>query len=345
MPSFFSFIREVGNDKLLLVAVVAAMGMMLVNGWTDAPVSIAPAVTTGAITFFKATVMAAGMNFLGAVTVMLLGNSVAVSIYEISGFSADIGRQGAIGIIAALLSVGVWALAALYFGLPTSESHALMAGLLGSALASGDKADINGGKWIEVFLGLLLSTLPVAVLCRAAVNLSEKFSKHKRMEDKSLKRLQVLGAAVSCFAHGAQDGQKFAGVFTVLAVLCLRGSNQVEVPIWTVLLSALLISAGMLLGGARIVRSFSKFAPKEPQKNFIADAISSVALVVLAVFGIPVSTTHAKTSAILAISPKGPNRKNAVIGMCAAWGLTFPVCTALAYLFCAVLRLFFIAAR
>ena len=344
MPSFFSFIREVGNDNLLMVAVLAAMGMMLVNGWTDAPVSIAPAVTTGAISFFKATVLAAGMNFLGAITVMLLGNSVAVSIYEISGFSADIGRLGAIGIIAALLSVGAWALAALYFGIPTSESHALMAGLLGSALALGDKAHINGGKWIEVLIGLLLSTLPVALFCRAAVTLAQRFLKHRRTEDKSLKMLQVFGAAVSCFAHGAQDGQKFAGVFTVLSVLCLRGGNQVEVPIWTALLSALLISLGMLLGGGRIVCSFSKFAPKGPLKNFIADATSSMVLVILAVFGIPVSTTHAKTSAILAISPKGQSWKNAVVGMCATWGLTFPVCTALAYLFCVVLRLFFFAA-
>ena len=153
---------------------------------------------------------------------------------------------------AAMAAVVIWSLFALYFGLPTSEGHALMAALAGAAARIGSPDAFDGALWATVACGVFLSTVPTALASAAVAGGIERLIAKKRVSGFRLKKLQVTGAALTCFAHGAQDGQKFAGVFTVAAALCMRAPEKtVTVPLWTAILSALLISSGMLLGGKK----------------------------------------------------------------------------------------------
>ena len=337
IPPFVSFLKSLKTDTALLAATFFAAAMIFVNGLTDAPVAIAPAVNSGAVKYKRAVLLAAVCNFAGTVSNVLFGSKVAISIYDISGLTPDI--PGAVrAFAAAMAAVAVWSLAALYFGLPTSESHALMAALAGASARLCGLSAVSLSSWLKILLGIAVSTVPVALFSAAAADfLYIKIYRSRRISHEKLCRFQVLGAAFNCFSHGAQDGSKFAGVFTVAAALCLKSSYEtVTVPVWTALLSGVLISAGMLSGGRKIVRSMGAYTPPDPADCIAADLVSSVALTALSLFGIPVSTTHAKVSALAGIRLKqrSPSAKETaeLLKTVAVWMLTFPVCGALGFL-------------
>lgn len=336
IPPFTSFLKALAEQPTLLISSFAAAAMMLVNGWTDAPVAIAPSVNSGAVGFKKAVMMAAVCNFAGAAAMMAAGNKVAVSIYEISGLSPG-GRGSGRAFAAAMAAVVIWSLFALYFGLPTSEGHALMAALAGAAARIGSPDAFDGALWATVACGVFLSTVPTALASAAVAGGIERLIAKKRVSGFRLKKLQVTGAALTCFAHGAQDGQKFAGVFTVAAALCMRAPEKtVTVPLWTAILSALLISSGMLLGGKKIVKSMGAYTPAEPAACIAADITASSVLILLSAAGIPVSTTHAKVSSLMGADlskRRGSGRCLSLYFRTAAvWLLTFPACAALGFL-------------
>ena len=164
MPDLALIIIGIFSSPFMFLAVVSALLLMLVNGWTDAPVSIASAVTTGALTLKQASCLSAGCNFLGAIAVSFLGNSVAVSVAELSGLGTASCSMASVGFTAALLSVAVWSLIALYLGLPTSESHALISSLAGASACIFGVTAINKGAIIKVIIGLLVSIVPVVFL-------------------------------------------------------------------------------------------------------------------------------------------------------------------------------------
>lgn len=342
IPPFVSFLKALTNEPQLLLASLAAAAMMLVNGWTDAPVAIAPAVNSNALKFKKAVLMAAVCNFAGAAVMMPAGSRVAVGIYEISGLSPT--QNGSVrAFAAAMAAVVVWSLAALYFGLPTSESHALMAALAGAAVRIKSPSAFDLRLWSGVALGIFLSTVPTALASSAVTGRLRGLSEKRKISDRWLKGMQITGAALTCFAHGAQDGQKFAGIFTVAAALCLRSSGEtVTVPLWTAVVSATLISAGMLLGGRKIVRSMGAYTPAEPAACVAADITASLALITLAAVGIPVSTTHAKVAALA--GARASKRRGfgpapaALLKTAAVWLLTFPACGVLGFLFAGEIR-------
>lgn len=337
IPPFVSFLKSLKTDSALLAAAFFAAAMIFVNGLTDAPVAIAPAVNSGAVGYKRAVLLAAVCNLAGSVSMILFGSRVAVSIYDISGLTPD--TPGAVRAFAsAMAAVAVWSLAALYFGLPTSESHALMAALAGASVRLCGLSAVDPASWLKILLGMAVSTVPVALCAAAAADfLSMRIVKSNRLSHEKLCRFQTLGAAFNCFSHGAQDGSKFAGVFTVAAALCLKSSYEtVTVPAWTALLSGVLISAGMLLGGRKIVKSMGAYTPPDPADCIAADLVSSAVLTALSFFGIPVSTTHAKVSALAGIrlKKKSPSGKETaeLLKTAAVWLLTFPVCGALGFL-------------
>lgn len=157
--SMFDFIGQMAGNPMLLVSTILTLGVILVNGWTDAPNAIATCVSTRAIDVRKAILMAAVCNFLGVFIMTALNASVAMTIYNMVDFGGD-ARLSLIALCAAMAAIVIWATAAWYFGIPTSESHALIAGLSGAAVAIQNSfAGINGAEWIKVLYGLLLSTL------------------------------------------------------------------------------------------------------------------------------------------------------------------------------------------
>ena len=299
--------------RLLVLAVI------FVNGWTDAPGAIATAVGSGAMSFRKSVWMAAACNFIGAAAACLCFPAVADTIGELVAFSSP--RAAVTALNAALLSIVLWAVAAWRFGLPTSESHALLAGLSGGALALGvGAAQPSAGAWLRALSGLALS-LPAGM---AAGRLFRRLLAGRVRRPAAWQR---AGAALTALLHGVQDGQKF------MALLLLTGGLGGEQPasrLSLALLTAAVMALGTALGGKPIVEKMgTELADLTPAEGLSADLGAGVVLLVCSALGLPVSTTHAKVSAICGAG-RGADRR--VMGqMAGAWALTFPVCGGVAF--------------
>ncbi len=296
---------------MLLTAVI------LVNGWTDAPNAIATPVASGVLSFPAAAALAAVCNLLGVVCALGLSDAVARTMWSI----ADFGPHALLALSAALAATVLWAVFAWRFGIPTSESHALAAGLVGAALALG--ADrLRPEALGRVGLGLILS-LPLGwALGRLFLILLP------RRGQALFRRGQILGAALTALAHGAQDGQKFLGV---LALALALDGDQFALPAWAGWVCALLMALGTALGGRRIIDTVGrKMVRLEPRSGFAADLGCAADLAACTLLGLPVSTTHAKAAAILGAGADPDARVAGSLG--AAWLLTFPACAALSFL-------------
>lgn len=300
--------------RLLVLAVI------FVNGWTDAPNAIATAVGSGALSFRRGVALAAVCNFIGAALACLCFPAVADTMGELVAFSSAQAALTALN--AALLSIVLWAVAAWRFGLPTSESHALLAGLSGGAFALGaGAASLSAGAWVRALAGLALS-LPAGVLAGRLF----RGALAGRVRRPAL--WQRGGAALTALLHGVQDGQKF------LALLLLTDGldgEQSSSRLALALLTAGVMALGTALGGEPIVEKVgSELASLSPADGLAADLGAGAVLLVCSALGLPASTTHAKVAAICGAG-RGADRR--VMGqMAGAWALTFPACGAMAFL-------------
>ena len=176
--SLSEFLAQLAANPVLAVTVALTLGVVLVNGWTDAPNAIATCVSTRAMSARSAILMAAVFNFLGVLVMTMVNASVAATIYNMVDFGGNT-ADALTALCAALVAIVAWATAAWWFGIPTSESHALIAGLSGAAIAlHGGFAGINGGEWIKVLYGLVLSTLLGFAFGWAAARLVEFLCKN-----------------------------------------------------------------------------------------------------------------------------------------------------------------------
>ena len=209
------FIHQLSGSPVLWVTVLLTLGVILVNGWTDAPNAIATCVTTRAMRPRLAIAMAAVCNFLGVFVMTMLSPKVAETIYNMVDFGAD-AHAALIALCAAMFAIVVWAVLAWAFGIPTSESHALIAGLTGAAIAMhGNLEGVNGSEWAKVLFGLVFSLVIGFVLGYLVTKLIQKLCRRAnyRKANSFFDKGQVVAAAGTAFMHGAQDGQKFMGVF------------------------------------------------------------------------------------------------------------------------------------
>lgn len=319
---------DVGLPVIFVLLLVLAAEF--VNGWTDAPNAIATVVATRVLTPHRAVLMASALNTLGA----LSGTAVAATIGK------GIVRAGAITIwtvAAAMLGIVLWSTLAWYYGLPTSESHALIAGLTGAGLAVGGPGVLLWDGWRLVLIGLLFSTF-LGFLGGLALMMSlYRLLQQARPGGirKIFGRLQVLSAAFMAFSHGSNDGQKFIGVFTL--TLFLGGLlPEFRVPLWVIFLCAGVMGCGTMVGGWRIIRTMGlRLTKLEPVHGFAAETSAAVAIELASRLGIPLSTTHTISTAIMGVG--ATRRLSAVrwgVGrrIVLAWILTFPVCALMAWL-------------
>lgn len=227
--SLMEFLRQVAQNPVLMVSSVLTLGVILVNGWTDAPNAIATCVSTRAIGLRKAIIMAAICNFFGVLVMTAVNASVAMTIYSMVDFGGN-AHEALIALCAAMTAIVIWATAAWYFGIPTSESHALIAGLTGAAVAiHGNFSGVNWGEWQKVLWGLLLSTvLGFGLGFGMSKLVTFLFRGRNRTRcDSFFAKSQVAGGAAMAFMHGAQDGQKFMAVFLLGAALANRADGSV----------------------------------------------------------------------------------------------------------------------
>lgn len=327
------FVEQALSSPLLLVTVLLTLGVIFVNGWTDAPNAIATCVATRCMAPRAAVLMSAVFNFLGVLVMTLLNATVAATITNMVNFGGDTG-EAVTALCAALVAIILWAVAAWYFGIPTSESHALIAGLSGAAIAlHGGPAGINGAEWVKVIYGLLLSTLLGFGSGFAFARLTELAcgGMDRRRTAGFFRGAQIFGGAAMSFMHGAQDGQKFMGVI-LLSLFLINGQTPepVAMPVWLMLLCSAVMGIGTSVGGKKIIKSVGMdMVSLEKYQGFSADLAASVSLLISSVFGIPVSTTHAKTTAIMgvgAVKRLSAINFSVVKEMGMTWLLTFPGC-------------------
>lgn len=323
---------------LVIFTVIIIFAVAFVNGMTDAPNAIVSCVSTKSISMKKAVVIAAISDFAGSVTVGLINRSVTETVINIADFGNN-PKTALVGLAASMFSVVLWAVAAWRFGIPTSESHALIAALSGAGIAvNGGFSGISIYAWKKVVYGLLISAFLGLAAGYVISKLTVRFFK-KQSEDKSDKifqKSQVLSSALMSFMHGAQDSQKFTGI--LLLALSLSGYvNNERVPVWISILCPLFISAGTAAGGERIIKAIGTDMLKmRKDQGFSSDVAGALCLLISTLMGMPVSTTHTKTSAVMGVgiaeSLKSVNWK--VAGdMVAAWIITFPACGFLGWIF------------
>lgn len=332
--SFSAFLQGMASNPVLLITVALTLGVIFVNGWTDAPNAIATCVTTRCMNVRSAIIMSAFFNFLGVFVMTQINSSVASTISNMVDFGGN-SSEALIALCAALFSIVVYSVGASYFGIPTSESHSLIAGLSGAAIAiQSGIGGINMNEWAKVLYGLILSLalgwISGWVICKLVTLICREMDRRKT--NRFFKGAQIFGAASMSFMHGAQDGQKFIGVLFLGVAFC-NGQNSVSgmiIPVWLMLLCSATMGLGTSVGGEKIIKSVGMDMVKlEKYQGFAADLSAAFCLLISSVFGIPVSTTHTKTSAIMGV---GAVKRITAINfgvvkdMMLTWVFTFPGC-------------------
>ena len=303
---FFDFISQIGKSPQLLITVILTLCVILVNGWTDAPNAIATCVSTRSMRASSAILMAAVFNFLGVLVMTAISSKVALTIYNMVDFGGNT-EDAAIALCAALFAIVLWATAAWKFGIPTSESHALIAGLSGAAIAlHGNINGINPTEWIKVLYGLALSTVLgffSGFFCARIIEFLFRGT-DRRKSNVFFRRAQIAGGASMAFMHGAQDGQKFMSVF-LLGIFLVNGQGDVNtfvIPVWLMILCSAVMALGTSIGGYRIIKSVGMdMVHLDTYQGFSADLGAAGCLLLSSLTGIPVSTTHTKTTAIMGV--------------------------------------------
>lgn len=305
--------------------------LIFTNAITDAPNAISTVVGTNVISFRKAAYISSVFNLIGIVVMCFINFSVAENIATIINFNN--GKEGIISLLSAMISVIVFALVAMKFGIPTSETHGLIAGLAGSCFAIGNLSNINLEEWSKVLLGLLWSIIGTYMMYKLFDKVLRDFL--NRVKKKNIEKFQLLSCCSLSFMHGAQDGLKFIGVLIIYicGIKNIDVSNCLSVNqnFWIIILVSSVMSIGVCIGGRSIVENVGKNITKLNNVDAIlTDITTSVSLLFASIFGIPVSTTHSKTVSIIAVG-KNLNLK-AVFEIIKAWFITFPVCMGISFL-------------
>jgi len=328
---------------ILIVVVFLVCCSIFVNGWTDAPNAIATVVATRVLHPKAAIVLGAVFNFLG---VFLMGTAVATTTASIITIGS--GPQALITLGAAQLSIVIWAVSAWIYGIPTSESHALIAGLMGAGMSLNGLDAFNAGPLGKVLLGIFISSVVGFLLGLYATKfVAFLFRKSKRRNaNKFFSIGQIFSASLMAFSHGAQDGQKFMGVLYLSLIIGgiypALGSGNMVIPIWIMVLCSLVMAIGTSIGGYRIIKTMGMdMVNLDKYQGFASEIVASGSMIAATMFGIPLSTTNTKACSMMgAGASKGLNKVDWGIAkeMVLAWVLTFPACLILGYVFATVFR-------
>mgnify|MGYP006281510597 FL=1 len=317
-----------GITLTLVAVVVLAVVFDYINGFHDTANAIATSVATKALRPQHAILMAAAFNFVGAFAGTAVAKTIGKSLVDEASTTQTI-------VAAALIGAIVWNLVTWRWGIPSSSSHALIGGLLGATLiAVGPQALLVEGIVGKVLVPLVSS--PIAGFAIGFVLMLALYWIFRGFDRKPLARLfkvlQVFSAGYMAFAHGSNDAQKTMGIIT-LALFAAGLIPTVDVPVWVVLTAATAISLGTAVGGWRIMKTMGhRVVELEPIHGFAAETTAATVLLVTANLGMPVSTTHVISSAIMGVgSSRGTRavRWGVARRILAAWVITIPITAAI----------------
>jgi PiT family inorganic phosphate transporter len=317
----------------LIIIIVFAVGFGLVNGFNDAANAIAAAIGTRSLSPRNAVIMAAILNCVGAATGLAVARTIGkgILIPEATTY---------ITVLAGLATVIVWGSLATYWGLPISVTHSFISGLAAAGAATVGVGAIQWGV-----MGRVLSSVAVAPVLGFAGGFAVMIilfwvfrqSAPARMRV-IFSRLQWLTTAFLAYSHGKNDGQMPIGVITMALVIYTgQASLWDSIPWWVIILSALAISSGTAIGGWRVIKTLGmRVTNMQPVHGFAANLSAAAVIEGASLFGIPVSTTHVASAAIMGI---GATRRFSAVrwgvagNIVTAWILTFPICGGLGYFF------------
>ncbi len=300
------------NPFHLLLAVIAlTLAFEFSNGWHDAANSIATVVSTRVLTPFRAVAWAAFWNFIAA---FVFGTAVAKTIGKGLVHIEMVDQKV---LLAGLLGAIGWNMITLILGLPTSSSHALMGGYGGAAVAKSGFVALIPSGWTTPLVFIFLSPV-VGMVIAMSVTVATSWIVRKQRPfrvDRWFRRLQLLSAAAYSLGHGTNDAQKGMGIITT-ALVAGGLMKTYDVPYWVIICCHLAMGGGTMAGGWRIIRTMGQRITKlTPFGGFAAETAGALTLIGTAHFGIPVSTTHTITGAIVGV---GASRRLTAV----RWGVT-----------------------
>ena len=319
---------------LVITVIVVALIFDFINGFHDTANAIATVVSTGVLPLRTAILLAALLNFVGALTGTAVASTIGKGIITPDAISLVV-------VLAALTGAIFWNLVTWYFGIPSSSSHAMVGGLLGAGIAHKGIASIQGAGMVKIVSSLILS--PIVGLLVAFVLMMALYWIFRRaapMKVSSLfRRLQMVSAGCMALSHGSNDAQKTMGVITMALVaygaVTMSGS-QLVVPTWVILASAAAMGLGTAAGGVRIIKTLgTKIIDLKPVHGFAAETAAAAVIFSASHFGLPVSTTHCISGSIMGVGASqslSAVRWGITVRILWAWALTIPVSALSAYL-------------
>jgi len=314
---------------LLILVIGAALVFDFINGFHDTANAIATCISTRALSIRSAIMMAAGLNFVGAMISTKVATTIGKEIVDPSNVTQMVVLAGIIGAI-------IWDLITWYYGIPSSSSHAIIGGIMGAVIAHAGVAALHGAGLKKIILALVLSPLVgIATGFIFMVIMLWAFrNKSPYGLNKAFRKLQILSAAFMAFSHGTADAQKSMGVIT-LALVSYGYIATFHVPPWVMVACALAMALGTAIGGWRIIKTVGHdFVKLQPVHGFCVETASAGVILGASALGMPTSTTHIITSSILGVGLS--KRLSAVNWQIAyrivwAWVLTIPASAAVSF--------------
>ena len=283
---------------VLGIVIFLALAFDFINGFHDTANAIATSVSTRALKPRVAIIMAACMNFLGAIMFTGVAKTIGGSVADPAML-----ENGIEVVIATLLAAIIWNLVTWWFGIPSSSSHALIGALAGAVLVGAGSSQVNWEGFIGIVMVLIFSPLIAFVAGYIFMTVLKWIfaNRSPHTVNKGFRSMQIVTAALQSFTHGTNDAQKAMGIITFALVTSGR-LDTFEVPLWVKLSAATAMALGTSVGGWKIIKTMgTKIFKIEPINGFAADMTGASVILTATVLHMPVSTTHAITSALLGV--------------------------------------------
>jgi inorganic phosphate transporter, PiT family len=331
-------------DTVLLITilvVVCALAFDFINGFHDTANAIATSVSTKALTPRRAIILAAVMNFVGAMTFTGVAKTITKDIVD--PFTLP---NGSVVILAALVAAIAWNLITWYYGIPSSSSHAIIGSIAGAAIAAAGFEALHYSGFLKIIYGLLLSPILAFIVGFIFYNVIKMVFKNTNLTktNNGFRKVQVATAALQAYSHGTNDAQKAMGIIT-MALIANGYTESTDIQLWVQISCALAMGLGTSVGGWKIIKTVGgKIMKIRPVNGVSADLTGASVIFGASFLGIPVSTTHVITSSILGVGAshrlKGV-RWGTAKTMIITWFITLPISATLAALSYLVLNLIF----
>ena len=314
---------------LILAVILLALVYDVTNGWNDSANAIATVVSTRVLTPWKALMMGAALNFLGALFSSEVARTVGREIAK-----PEVLTMGTF--LAAVIVAPIWITLCTWYGLPISCSHSLMGALIGSVLATAGVEGLHAAGIRKIVFGIFTSPVLGFLLGGALMVAIYWIFRHSApgKVDRWFGKLQLVSASLMAFSHGTGDAQKAMGIITGALLtggfIGLGGDGKMHIPMWVRLLCASAMAVGTVVGGWRVIRTLGgRLARLRPYHGFAAETAAALTILANTLTGVPISTTHSITGAIMGVgATRGIRLVKWGVGgkIVFAWLVTFPVC-------------------